>query len=140
MPAKNTLKMSWRSFARAAPSSDAIVPSAGSMVSMDMATNDVVSATSAMNSRSERAFRVPCVISRAVFPERWRRRKAQASNSARHSTKTSTGLHFCLGAGGVGAGAAQMRVEQINPPKPPVPLTCEERQLLYGQDAKTVRA
>jgi len=31
-------------------------------------------------------------------------------------------------------------VEQINPPKPPVPLTDEERQLLYGQDAKTVRA
>ena len=25
-------------------------------------------------------------------------------------------------------------------PKPPVPLTDEERQLLYGQDAKTVRA
>lgn len=31
-------------------------------------------------------------------------------------------------------------VEQINPPKPPAPLTDEERQLLYGQDAKTVRA
>jgi GST-like protein len=31
-------------------------------------------------------------------------------------------------------------VDQINPPKPPVPLTDEERQLLYGQDAKTVRA
>ncbi len=30
--------------------------------------------------------------------------------------------------------------DQINPPKPPVPLTDEERQLLYGQDAKTVRA
>ncbi len=31
-------------------------------------------------------------------------------------------------------------VNEINPPKPPVPLTAEERQLLYGQDAKTVRA
>jgi len=31
-------------------------------------------------------------------------------------------------------------VDQINPPKPPVPLTDEERQLLYGQDTKTVRA
>jgi len=30
--------------------------------------------------------------------------------------------------------------EKINPPKPAVPLTAEERQLLYGQDAKTVRA
>ncbi|MEI9938998.1 MAG: glutathione binding-like protein [Pseudomonadota bacterium] len=29
--------------------------------------------------------------------------------------------------------------DKINPPKPPVPLTDEERQLLYGQDAKTVR-
>ncbi|HYQ18521.1 MAG TPA: glutathione binding-like protein [Polyangiaceae bacterium] len=28
--------------------------------------------------------------------------------------------------------------EQINPPKPPAPLTDEERRLLYGQDAKTV--
>jgi len=31
-------------------------------------------------------------------------------------------------------------VEQINPPKPPTPLTDEQRQLLYGQDANTVRA
>jgi GST-like protein len=31
-------------------------------------------------------------------------------------------------------------VEKINPPRPPAPLTDEERQLLYGQDAKTVRA
>jgi len=31
-------------------------------------------------------------------------------------------------------------VDQVNPPKPPAPLTDEERQLLYGQDAKTVRA
>ena len=31
-------------------------------------------------------------------------------------------------------------VEEINPPKPAVPLTDEERKLLYGQDAKTVRA
>jgi GST-like protein len=30
-------------------------------------------------------------------------------------------------------------VDQINPPKPPAPLTDEERRLLYGQDAKTVR-
>jgi GSH-dependent disulfide-bond oxidoreductase len=30
--------------------------------------------------------------------------------------------------------------EKLNPPKPPVPLTEEERKLLYGQDAKTVRA
>lgn len=30
-------------------------------------------------------------------------------------------------------------IEQINPAKPPVPLTDEERKLLYGQDAKTVR-
>jgi GST-like protein len=30
-------------------------------------------------------------------------------------------------------------VEQINPPKPAAPLTDEERLLLYGQDAKTVR-
>jgi GST-like protein len=30
-------------------------------------------------------------------------------------------------------------VDQINPPKPPTPLTDEERRLLYGQDAKTVR-
>jgi GST-like protein len=30
-------------------------------------------------------------------------------------------------------------VDQINPPKPAVPLTDEERRLLYGQDAKTVR-
>ena len=30
-------------------------------------------------------------------------------------------------------------VEKINPPKPPVPLTDEERRLLYGQDASTVR-
>ena len=29
--------------------------------------------------------------------------------------------------------------DQINPPKPPVPLTDEERRLLYGQDAKTLR-
>ncbi|HEY0468871.1 MAG TPA: glutathione binding-like protein, partial [Polyangiaceae bacterium] len=29
--------------------------------------------------------------------------------------------------------------EQLNPPKPPAPMTDEERQLLYGQDAKTVR-
>jgi len=28
---------------------------------------------------------------------------------------------------------------QINPPKPPAPLTDEERRVLYGQDAKTVR-
>ena len=28
--------------------------------------------------------------------------------------------------------------DQINPPKPPAPLTDEERQVLYGQDAKTV--
>jgi GST-like protein len=31
-------------------------------------------------------------------------------------------------------------VDQINPPKPPAPLTDEERSLLYGQDAKTVRS
>ena len=31
-------------------------------------------------------------------------------------------------------------VERINPTKPAVPLTDEQRQLLYGQDAKTVRA
>ncbi len=30
--------------------------------------------------------------------------------------------------------------EKLNPPKPSVPLTDEERKLLYGQDAKTVRA
>ena len=30
--------------------------------------------------------------------------------------------------------------EKVNPPKPAVPLTDEERKLLYGQDAKTVRA
>jgi len=30
-------------------------------------------------------------------------------------------------------------IEKINPPKPAAPLTHEERQLLYGQDAKTVR-
>jgi GST-like protein len=30
-------------------------------------------------------------------------------------------------------------VDQINPPKPAAPLTDEERRLLYGQDAKTVR-
>lgn len=30
--------------------------------------------------------------------------------------------------------------EKINPPKPAAPLTDEERKLLYGQDAKTVRA
>jgi GST-like protein len=30
--------------------------------------------------------------------------------------------------------------EKLNPPKPPVPLTEEERRLLYGQDAKTVQA
>ncbi len=29
-------------------------------------------------------------------------------------------------------------VDQINPPKPPTPLTDEERKLLYGQSAKTV--
>jgi GST-like protein len=29
--------------------------------------------------------------------------------------------------------------EKLNPPKPPVPLTDEERKLLYGQDATTVR-
>ncbi len=30
--------------------------------------------------------------------------------------------------------------EKVSPPKPPVPLTDEERKLLYDQDAKTVRA
>jgi len=52
IPRKNTLRMSCSSLACVAPNSGAILPKAGSMVSIDIATSEVASAPSVMNWRS----------------------------------------------------------------------------------------
>jgi GSH-dependent disulfide-bond oxidoreductase len=62
---------------------------------------------------------------------------------ARHNQKIEDFPNLKRWLDAIGSRPATQRayalIEQINPPKPAAPMTDEERRLLYGQDARTVR-